>query len=342
MNASPSVPARASATDVARLAGVSQKTVSRVMNNEPYVRDEVRERVLRAASQLRYRPNAAARSLTSGRSRRIGLVAMGVNLYGPTSIVPAIERWALSRGYATAVAHTAADEAHSLTGPVDSLLGQGVDGLVLAEDIDEGTLSLTLDLPVVTMGRFEGVTSPRRIRAAEVADDSGYVATRHLIELGHREIRHVCGDRRWWAARDREDGWRTALREAGLPEVPAMEADWTCDGGYAAGQALARHDLTLTAVFVANDEMAIGLMKALADAGRRVPEDISVVGMDDLPVSRYITPPLTSIVLDVDAIAEQAVRLLLSEIDSPTPTGERLRPFPARLAIRESAASPRR
>ncbi|MFF0225816.1 LacI family DNA-binding transcriptional regulator [Streptomyces sp. NPDC004629] len=325
---------------MARLAGVSQKTVSRVMRGEPHVRPEVREKVLRAARQLRYRPNAAARSLNSGRTGRIGVVALGARLYGPTTLLVAAEEAARRLGYATIVAHSDEDDGHALVGPIERLLEQGVDGLILPEDIDEGPLAVTVDVPVLTMGRFHSIAAPRRIEAAERADRSGYVATRHLIDLGHTEIRHVCGPDRWWAARDRADGWRSALTDAGLPVADPVEGDWSCAGGYAAGLRLAE-DAAMTGVFVANDEMAIGLIRALHERGLRVPDDVSVVAMDDIPAARFLNPALTTIVQDLDAMAAEGVALLVEEIASPTPTGRRMHLGEPTLAVRESTAPPR-
>ncbi|MFJ3798986.1 LacI family DNA-binding transcriptional regulator [Streptomyces sp. NPDC090088] len=332
---------RPASTDVARLAGVSQKTVSRVMRGEPHVRPEVREKVLLAAQQLRYRPNAAARSLTSGRTGRIGVVALDARLYGPSTLLVAAEAAARRLGYATIAAHTGEDDTHALAGPIERLLEQGVDGIILPEDIDEGPIAVTIDVPVLTMGRFHSVSAPRRIEAAERADRSGYVATRHLIDLGHTEIRHLAGPDRWWAARDRADGWRSALTDAGLPVVEPIEGGWTCEGGYEAGLRLAE-DAAMTAVFVANDEMAIGLIRALHENGLRVPDDVSVVAMDDIPAARFLNPALTTIVHDLDAMAAEGVALLVEEIAAPTATGRRMHLGEPVLAVRESTAPPRR
>ncbi|MCZ0997485.1 substrate-binding domain-containing protein [Streptomyces mirabilis] len=325
---------------MARLAGVSQKTVSRVMRGEPHVRPEVREKVLLAAKQLRYRPNAAARSLTSGRTGRIGVVSLGARLYGPTTLLVAAEAAARRLGYATVVAHTDEDDGHVLAGPIERLLEQGVDGVILPEDIDEGPIAVNIDVPVLTMGRFHGITASRRIEAAGRADRSGYVATRHLIDLGHTEIRHLCGPDRWWAARDRADGWRSALTDAGLPVVDPVEGDWSCEGGFAAGLRLAE-DKAMTAVFVANDEMAIGLVRALHESGLRVPDDVSIVAMDDIPAARFLNPALTTIVQDLDAMAAEGVALLVEEIAAPTSTGRRMNLGEPVLAVRESTAPPR-
>lgn len=332
---------RPAGTDVARLAGVSQKTVSRVFNNEPHVREEVRERVLRAARQLGYRPNGAARSLNSGRTRRLGVVSLGAGLYGPMNMLVAVERSARRLGYGTAVAHTDPEDAHGVAQAVEDLLEQGVDALVLIEGADEGPLTLTTDTPVLSIGRFPGLVAAHRIRADERSQHSGYLATRHLISLGHTEIRHVCGPARWWAAQDRREGWRTALTEAGLPVFEPVEGDWSCESGYAAGQRLL-HDAAMTAVFAANDDMAIGLIRALHDGGRPVPEDVSVIGIDDVPAARYLRPALTTLAPDFDRTAADAVTTLIRELDEPGRTELVLPDHEVPLVIRESTAPPRR
>lgn len=217
---------RPAGTDVARLAGVSQKTVSRVMNNEPHVREEVRERVLRAARHLGYRPNGAARTLTSGRTQRLGVVSLGAGLYGPTSMLVAVERSARRLGYGTSIAHTSPEDRHGVAGAVDALLEQGVDGLILIEATDEGPLTVADDVPVLSLGRFPGLVAGRRIPADERSDRSGRLAVRHLIGLGHEQIRHVSGPLHWWAARDRLAGWQSALAEAGLDISDPLDGDW--------------------------------------------------------------------------------------------------------------------
>lgn len=332
---------RPAGTDVARLAGVSQKTVSRVMNNEPHVREEVRDRVLRAAQQLGYRPNGAARSLLSGRTQRLGVISLGAGLFGPTSMLVAVERSARRLGYGTSIAHTSPEDEHGVAGAVDALLEQGVDGIVLIEATDEGPLTVADDVPVLSLGRFPGLVAGRRIRADERSDQAGRLATRHLITLSHEQIRHVCGPLHWWAARDRRDGWRSMLAEAGLAVVDPFEGDWSCESGYAAGQRLLA-DTSMTAVFVANDDMAIGLIRALHDGGRRVPEDVSVVAMDDIPASRYMSPSLTTIARDIEQIATDGVTMLIQEIDEPGGAERTVAEREPQLIVRESTIPPRR
>lgn len=334
-------PARPPAsTDVASLAGVSQKTVSRVMNDEPYVKAEVRLRVLQAAQELGYRRNNAARALNSGRTRRIGVVSLGSALFGPASILFELERAARSTGYSLSVVTTFEGDPAGVAGAVDSLLTEGVDGIVLSEPIDEGeNVRLDIDLPVLSFGRFPGLTASRMINTGVDGPDAGRTATEHLLSLGHRTVWHVAGPQRWWSARDRIDGWRTALRVAGAEEPPCIEGDWSPASGYAAGSRLARNP-EITAVFVANDDMAIGVIRALADAGRRVPDDVSVVGLDDIPCAAYQSPPLTTVRQDFDNLARRGLELLVQQIEAPEdPTTDPPQP-PICLIVRRSTAAP--
>jgi DNA-binding LacI/PurR family transcriptional regulator len=308
---------RPGGTDVARLAGVSQKTVSRVMNDEAHVKEEVRQRVLAAARQLGYRRNNQARALTSGRTNRIGVVSLGSALFGPSSLLIAIERAARSTGFTLSVVNTFEGDAGGVAGAVDTLLEEGVDGIVLSEPIDEGPQPITADVPVLTLGGFPGLIAPCVIRASGPGDQAGYFATRHLLSLGHQQIRHVAGPQRWWSARDRADGWARAVREAGLAAPSFIEGDWSPASGYLAGRALAS-DHEMTAVFAANDDMAIGLIRALAESGRSVPDNVSVIGMDDIPSAAYLNPPLTTIAQDFDRMAVDALRKLVVQIEDPT------------------------
>jgi DNA-binding LacI/PurR family transcriptional regulator len=332
-------PRRPAGTDVANRAGVSQKTVSRVMNGEPYVTEAVRRRVLEAARELGYRRNNVARALTSGRTRRIGVVSLGSPLYGPASMLIELERAARSTGYSLSIVTTFEGDEHGVGGAIDSLLTEGVDGIVLSEPIDEGeNIRLELDIPVLSLGRFPGLAGPRVVITGVEGSAAGRVATDHLLQLGHRTVWHVTGPLRWWSARDRLDGWRDALRTAGAAEPPCIEGDWSPASGYAAGTRLARNP-DVTAVFVANDDMAIGVMRAFAEAGRRVPEDVSVVGLDDIPTAAYQSPPLTTVRQAFDTLARDGLERLVRQIeDTGDDTSGTLQPVC--LIVRQSTSSP--
>ncbi|MDX2547442.1 LacI family DNA-binding transcriptional regulator [Streptomyces sp. WI04-05B] len=325
--------------DVARVAGVSRKSVSRVLNNEPYVSDEIRRRVLEAAEQLGYRLNHAARALASGRSRSIGVVALGTAGYGTAMLLVGVEKAVRDAGYALRVVNTADGDPDGIAGAVLSLLEQGVDGIVVSEPIVEGEVSVRIDVPVLFLGAPPAFTSARTLSVGVGAFELARAATDHLLDLGHTTVHHLAGPRRWYASKDRADGWRAALTARGAPEPPVFDGDWSPESGHAAGRELAE-DPSVTAVFVAGDEMAIGLIHALREAGRRVPEDISVVGFDGNPVFAYVTPPLTTARQPFDAAAREGIRLLVHAIEEPETDLPAATEPPVELVVRGSTAPP--
>ncbi|MES5824140.1 LacI family DNA-binding transcriptional regulator [Streptomyces sp. RG80] len=330
--------------DVARLAGVSQKTVSRVFNEEPYVSAEARKRVLDAAEQLGYRRNNAARALASGRTRSIGVITLGTALYGPATLLMGVERVLRDTEYALRVVNTMEGDPAGLAGAVDSLLDQGVDGIVVSEPIDEsgdgGAEPHRVDVPILVIGAPPPpLTSPAVLTAGRGADLMARAATEHLLELGHVTVHHLAGPQRWFAARDRLEGWRTTLTAHGRDVPPAVEGDWSAASGYTAGRAFAR-DPAVTAVFAANDDMAIGLVRALTEAGRRVPDDVSVVGFDDIPVAAYVTPPLTTVRQPFDAVAQEGLKRLVHAIENPDADPLPESGPPVDLILRDSTAPP--
>jgi len=325
--------------DVARLAGVSQKTVSRVFNGERYVSAEVRQRVLEAAEELGYRLNNAARALASGRTRTIGVVALGTALYGPASLLIGIERAARDAGYALRVVNTLEGDPGGVVGAVESLLEQGVDGIVVSEPIDEGAVALSVDVPVLVLGAPAAFGGPRAVAAGVGAELLARVATEHLLDLGHVTVHHLAGPQRWFAARDRLAGWRGALTAYGREQPAVSAGDWSAASGYAAGRELAS-DGDVTAVFAANDDMAIGLIRALTEAGLRVPDDVSVVGFDDIHVAAYVTPPLTTVRQPFDAVAQDGLRLLVQAIEKPEVALPPANDPPVELVVRASTAPP--
>ncbi|MFC8662227.1 LacI family DNA-binding transcriptional regulator [Streptomyces sp. NPDC057199] len=331
--------------DVAKVAGVSQKTVSRVFNDEPYVSDEVRRRVLEAAEQLGYRRNNAARALASGHTRSIGVVTLGTALYGPASLLMGVERVVRDTGYALRVVNTVEGDPAGVAGAVGSLLDQGVDGIVISEPIDEdeeggeGDLSTRVNVPVLVLGAPPSFTAPTVLFGGRGADLMAQAAVEHLLDLGHPTVYHLAGPQRWYAAKDRLEGWRAALATHGRDEPPVVEGDWSAASGYAAGRKLAA-DHEVTAVFAANDDMAIGLIRALTEAGRRVPEDVSVVGFDDIPVAAYVTPPLTTVRQPFDTVAQEGLKRLVHAIENPQADPVPASDPPVDLVVRASTQPP--
>ncbi|WP_344487393.1 LacI family DNA-binding transcriptional regulator [Glycomyces endophyticus] len=329
-------------TDVARLAGVSQKTVSRVVNNERYVSDAVREKVLAAAQELGFRPNTAARALITGRFGRIGVVALGTALYGPASLQVAIERATRAAGISVMVANTLEGQPDSIGDAVDWLLRQGVDAIIISDPIDEGVeLRVDPDVPIYSVGR--SLPQAENLLHGDFNADATRETVEHLLDLGHERVWHVAGPESWFAARERADGWRAAHEARGIEPPPPVRGDWSPASGYAAGLRL-RDDPAVTAVACANDDMAIGFMRACAEAGIAVPERISVTGFDDIPAAAYLTPPLTTVRQQFEADAIRGLGILLRRLPgAPEPAG----PPPTdprhdvhRLVVRRSTAPP--
>jgi DNA-binding LacI/PurR family transcriptional regulator len=324
---------------VARLAGVSRKTVSRIFNNERYVSANLRERVLDAAQRLGYRPNHAARALASGRARAIGVVTLGTAGYGPAALLVAIERAVRDAGYAFRLASTLGGDSAGIAHAVGLLLEQGVDGLLVAEPIDEKPVRVDVDLPVLFLGTPVAFPGPRTLTASVASYELARAATEHLLDLGHPTVHHLAGPQHWYAARDRLAGWHDALAARNISAPDIVEGDWSASSGYQVGHRLA-NDSDVTAIFAAGDELAIGLIRALSDAGRRVPEDVSVAGIDDNPVSAFITPPLTTVRQPFDAAARQGVDLLLRAIENPDTPMPPPTTLPVELVVRSSTAPP--
>lgn len=331
---------RPGGTDVARLAGVSQKTVSRVFNNEPNVTEETRERVLAAAHRLGYRPNGAARALLTGRTNRIGVVSLGTAHFGPSSLLVALEREARGSNYSLSIANSFGEDSSGLAAAMDSLLAQGVDAIILSEPVEDGDEPLVADVPVLTLGRAPVVHSPTllSVEAAEGGEAAAAV-TAYLLGLGHRTVHHIAGPQRWWAARERRQHWRDTLVEAGAEVPDVLDGDWTAERGYELGRALAR-DPEVTAVFAANDETAIGVIHALHEAGRSVPGEVSVAGFDDIPIAAHVWPPLTTVSSDNAELAATGLRYLVEFLNDPSTP-----PVPPprhrhRLVVRASTSSP--
>ncbi|MBL7493002.1 LacI family DNA-binding transcriptional regulator [Frankia sp. AgB1.9] len=329
-------------TDVARLAGVSHQTVSRVLNDHPNVKEQTRLRVRAAMEQLGYRPNRAARALVTGRSHVVGIVAQNTALYGPTAVLTAVERAVSADGFAVGVASVPVLDRSSIVDAVTRLLEQRVAGIVVIAPVrsaNEALDDVPDDLPLVVI---DG--DPARPRRLVTVDQrlGARLATQCLLAAGHETVWHVSGPADWFDSAERVAGWRQALLDAGAEVPPVITANWSLDSGYEAGQLLAGMPRA-RAVFAANDHLALGIMKALREAGRSVPRDVSVVGFDDIPEAGYVSPALTTVRPDFEAVAAQAVRLLRAQMDSPPADGlPRLAPIPPCLVERESVAPPRR
>ncbi|WP_172892523.1 LacI family DNA-binding transcriptional regulator [Micromonospora coxensis] len=327
-------------TDVARLAGVSHQTVSRVLNGHPYVREQTRLRVEAAIAELGYRPNRAARALVTGRSQVIGVVAQNTTLYGPASLLAALEQVAAEAGFAVSVGSVRDLDHRSVSAVVERHLAHGVAGLVViapVESAGEALERLPKDVPLVTVDGDPGGSVPL-VTVDQVA--GAREATRHLLDAGHRTVWHVSGPSDWFDSAGRIQGWREALRAAGAELPQPVPADWSAASGYRCGQMLARMP-EVTAIFTANDHLALGVLRALHEYGRRVPDEISVVGFDDVPEAAYFIPPLTTVRPDFAAVARASLDMLLSQIEGGA-GGELRQTIAPTLVARDSVAAPPR
>lgn len=336
MSASPERARTPSIRDVARLAGVSHQTVSRVLNDHASIRPETKAKVLDAISVLDYRPNLAARALVTSRSRTLGILSATIGEFGPTSSMAAIDEAAREAGYSVTTLNLSETTPEAIGTAVRQLERESVDGIVVIAPqvrvfhVLRGMASPVPFVSLQTASGSDGVS----LSADQVA--GARLATEQLITLGHTDILHLAGPQDWIEAESRMRGYLDALRDADLPTFPPIRGDWTADFGHFAALELARRP-DFTAVFAANDLMAIGLMHGFRDAGLRVPEDVSVVGFDDIPVSAHTHPTLTSVHQDFSELGRRAVQILLAEIrGDTTPVFGPLAPV---LRVRESIAA---
>ncbi|MEY9873133.1 DNA-binding LacI/PurR family transcriptional regulator [Streptacidiphilus sp. MAP12-33] len=332
--------------DVARAAGVSHQTVSRVLNDHPNVRATTRDRVLVAIRELGYRPNAAARTLVTRRTRTLGVISFNTTLYGPASMLYGIEQAARQYDYFVTVAALAALDRRSVLEAVDRLRDQAVEGIIVIAPQTTAVGALAKvpgDVAVVAVG----CGTHAALASVAVDNQAGADrATSYLLDLGHRTVHHLAGPRSWLDAQEREAGWRRSLELRAAPCTPPLAGgDWSARTGYECGVRIAE-DPAVTAVFCANDHMALGLLRALQQAGRRVPEEISVVGFDDIPEAEYFGPPLTTVRQDFDEVGRRALRALIEMIDHDAGSAREPRAAPRvaiepTLVVRASAARPR-
>jgi DNA-binding LacI/PurR family transcriptional regulator len=317
-------------TDVARLAQVSHQTVSRVLNQAEGVRPATRDRVLTAIDTLGYRRNSAARALVTGRSLTIGIVSYNATLYGPASTIDSIEKAARDAGYFVSIAAIHDLGQRSLGQAVDRLLAQAVDGVMVVAPFP---LSLPDNIPAVMLHGGPGAGMP----FVSVGQELGArLATEHLLTLGHRTVWHVAGHDKWTEALRRMTGWRAALADAGAEVPEPVPGDWSARSGYEAGLRLAEES-GATAIFVANDHMALGLLRSMHETGHRVPDDVCVVGFDDIPEAGFLTPSLSSVRQDFTEVGRRSVALMLAQIDQGSREPARLTVEPA-LVVRQSSS----
>ncbi|MEY2694780.1 MAG: hypothetical protein RLZZ72_36 [Actinomycetota bacterium] len=332
-------PKQANIYDVARLAKVSHQTVSRVLNNNPSIRPETKTRVLKAMESLGYRPSLAARALASSRSKMLGILSSDTDFTGPAAMVHHMEAAARAQGYFVVTVGIDANDEESVQSGIDHLMKLGIEGLALvtpqlrAVEIARAAVS---GIPVVTLD------SMYRMDELAVSVDNfagGAAATQHLIDLGHRNIVHISGPQGWFESTTRAAGYTATMLNANLtPQV--IDGDWQIDTGYRIGKKLDIESKGVTALFVANDRMAFGLLHAMRERGIEVPKRLSIVGFDDLEESTYSSPPLTTLRQDFKELGNRAMNLLLSEI-SGTSTKKLDRLIPELIKRGSTAAVPK-
>ena len=337
---------RVTIVDVARLAQVSAGTVSNALTGKRPVAEATRQRILHAIEEIGYQPNLLARGLVNRRSQTLGVIVFGLEYYGPTRTLIGIDQEANTQGYALLL-----DLLHNpLEADVDSVLnlltGRRVDGIVWAvheigcnrQWVAEDRLASLPPMVFLTMQPCPGVTvvNTDNLRGA-------YMATRHLLEQGRRAIGTVTGPLDWWEARERQRGWRQCLLDAGRPADDGLcyEGDWVAGSGEKGFDQLIRSRPEMDAVFAANDHMALGVLRAAHRLGKRVPEDLAVVGYDNMPEAAYFWPALTTVRQRLVEVGRLAIRALHDMVEAkreghPMP-GAGVQTLSPELIVRESS-----
>ncbi|GAA4418433.1 LacI family DNA-binding transcriptional regulator [Georgenia halophila] len=327
--------------DVAGLAGVSHQTVSRVLNNPDVVRPETRRRVEEAIRALGYRRNTAARALRTRQTGLIGVVNSGEARFGPAHMTMAIEEAARQSGYATTMTVVRDAKDSTVETVLEFFLEHRVDGIIVIAPVTAVAAAanqLVGQLPVVLVAA--GLRPTSGLRVVGIDQELGAaLATRHLLELGHRQVLHVSGPDDWFDARSRIAGWRCALESAGV-EVPApVTGGWDAADGHRVACRLIDQRRVPTAVFAANDLMALGMIRAFHEAGLRVPDDVSVVGFDDAEGTGYFSPPLTTVRQPFSDVGRAAIHAFLQAVGGEPSDAETIAP---ELVVRESSGPPPR
>jgi DNA-binding LacI/PurR family transcriptional regulator len=320
--------------DVARLAGVSAQTVSRVSNGHANVSEHTRYRVLQAMNALGYRPNGAARALKSGRFSTIGVIMTTLGTFGNMHTLDAIATEAAAAGYSVTLLPVSGPTLRDVSGAYRRLTEQAVDGAIIIREAhlrDRAQFELPPGIPVVVIDAGAG---PGYVVVDNDQAMGARQATEHLLDLGHLQVWHVAGPTTSYAAATRESSWRRTLRERGIEPPPVLAGDWTCAAGYHHGLTLASRD-DVTAVFAANDQMALGVMRALHERGRDIPGDVSVVGFDDMAEASSFWPPLTTIRQDFAAVGRLSITKLLDQV-AGTSSGADRTVVPTELIVRAS------
>jgi len=304
---------KANIYDVAKLAGVSHQTVSRVLNNHSSLKPATREKVEKAITDLSYRPNQAARQLVTSRSRLIGVLIAEADLYGPASILNAMEKIARHEGYSLISIAVSTGSRESWREAIDQLRNLAIDGVItiavpseIVKEIEsslDGAVIVIVDsepskkFDVVNMDNIYGAT----------------IATQYLIDAGHTEILHVTGPEKDYESNKRRAGYEATMKAAGL-KSDVIVGDWTIAKGFETGVKISNLKKRPTAVFCANDHLALGMMKAFSEVGIDVPGDISIIGFDNIPEANYLIPALTTVGQNFDELGSNAIEKMLLQL----------------------------
>jgi len=328
-------PARAATIyEVARLAGVSHQTVSRYMADRSKLRAATAEKVERAMAELRYSPNLTARSLRTKATYRLLALVPGASPYFPSRMLNGAAATAHAAGYqldVVALEGTGPERTAGLRRILDG--GHFAGALSFVPISGSDLLQAQERIPVVVAGEYDD-----RMRGqGRISDGSAAQAiVAHLAGLGHRRIAHIAGPQEWPAARNRLAVYRQAISQAGIEDSGVADADWSSASGYKAARGLMA-DTSITAIFAANDQLAIGALRALHDLGLSVPADVSVVGWDDHPESAFLVPSLTTVQMDLEAQGSSTMHQLLAALDPDAPAPQEPGPTAMRLVLRESS-----
>jgi DNA-binding LacI/PurR family transcriptional regulator len=325
--------------DVATFAGVSHQTVSRVVNKASHVAAPTRARVLEAVSRLGYRPSKVARNLVSQRSSLIGVITFCQDSFGPSHLLISIDTAAMKSGYNTLLASITEPTFTAIKRAADDLRTHGVEGIILNVPTAVDLRSLQDVFRHIPYVATDAGAGNEITMVATDHEYGAYIGAEHLIELGHRRIACISGPLDWRCGLLRRDGWLRTLQKYGFPEGPSIVGEWSARGGFVAAEELIkRYPKKFTAIVAGNDQMALGAMRALALSGLSVPDDVAVVGYDDMPEAAFFNPSLTTVTHDFETAGRTCLEFLLRLIRDPRAPAERLIIKPE-LVRRESTDS---
>ena len=337
---------RSTIKEVASVAGVSTQTVSRVINERPDVSPETRRRVQEVIKKLSYQPSALARSLISQRSHTLGVVSAGLRHIGPSRTLSGITSAAEDAGYSVLLKELPSYDTEDVQPIFQAFLSRHVDGIIWAVPevgenrkwVNNPTADIEVPLVYITM-------EPRNNLSIVSIDNylGGRIAMSHLLEQGYRKIGHISGPPDWWEARQRMAAWKDSLGEAGLEpnDGHCVEGNWSSASGALAIEKLIDQYPNMDAIFVANDQMALSVLQFFAEKQIRVPEDIGIVGFDNIAESAFFYPALTTIQQDQHQVAKLAVEEILKIIEAAWHGQELVAPksiiLPPTLIVRQSS-----